>query len=121
MGIPFIQIPKIRKNWFRILRSLKLHVGGNFSFGNFARIASLCVFFFGTLHGYYFHSDFWSNSNFPLEHQTKLVLMCLSLSIFMLLVYNGRFSNSELPLHIQNSISFSKFNLEFQSYKRSVQ
>ena len=68
-----IQIPNIRKNRFRILRSLKL--GEIVSFGNFARIASLCVgFLLGTLHGYYFHSDFWPNLNFPLEHQIKLVL-----------------------------------------------
>ena len=69
-----IEIPKIRKNQFRVLRPLKLRkvVG----FGNFARIASLCVgFLLGTLHGYYFHSDFWPNLNFPLEHQIKLVLI----------------------------------------------
>ena len=46
------------------------------SFGNFAKIASLFVGFdFGTLHGYFFHQDFWPNLNFPLECQIKLVLM----------------------------------------------
>ena len=44
------------------------------SFGNFARIASLCVgFLLGTLHGYYFHSDFWPDLNFLPEDQIKLV------------------------------------------------
>ena len=48
------------------------------SFVNFARIASICVgFHLGTLHGYFFHQDFWPNLNFPLEDQIKLVLkMC---------------------------------------------
>ena len=53
-----IEIPKIRKNQFRVLRPLKLRkvVG----FGNFARIANLCVgFLLGTLHGYYLHSDYF--------------------------------------------------------------
>ena len=46
------------------------------SFVNFARIASICVGFdLGTLHGYFFHQDFWPNLNFPLEYQTKLVLI----------------------------------------------
>ena len=46
------------------------------SFVNFARTASICVGFdLGTLHGYFFHRDFWPNLNFPLEHQVKLVLM----------------------------------------------
>ena len=45
------------------------------SFVNFARIASICVGFdLGTLHGYFFHQDFWPNLNFPLEYQIKLVL-----------------------------------------------
>ena len=45
------------------------------SFVNFARIASICVGFdLGTLHGYFFHQDFWPNLNFPLEYQVKLVL-----------------------------------------------
>ena len=45
-------------------------------FGNSARIASPCVcFHLGTLHGYFFHQDFWANLNFPLEHQIKLVLI----------------------------------------------
>ena len=44
------------------------------SFVNFARIASICVGFdLGTLHGYFFHKDFWPNLNFPLEYQIKLV------------------------------------------------
>ena len=43
------------------------------SFGNFARIVSLCVDFrLGTLHGYFFHQDFRPSLNFPLEHQIKL-------------------------------------------------
>ena len=43
----------------------------------FARIASICVgFHLGTLHGYFFHKDFWPNLNFPLEYQIKLVLIC---------------------------------------------
>ena len=45
-------------------------------FVNFARIASICVGFdLGTLHGYFFHQDFWPNLNFPLEYQIKLVLI----------------------------------------------
>ena len=45
------------------------------SFVNFARIPSVCVgFHLGTLHGYFFHEDFWPNLNFPLEYQIKLVL-----------------------------------------------
>ena len=45
------------------------------SFVNFARIASICVgFHLGTLHGYFFHQDFWPNLNFLLEDQIKLVL-----------------------------------------------
>ena len=31
-------------------------------------------FHLGTLHGYFFHQDFWPNFNFPLEYQIKLVL-----------------------------------------------
>ena len=39
------------------------------SFGNYARIASICVgFHFGTLHGYFFHLDFLPNLNFSLEY-----------------------------------------------------
>ena len=46
------------------------------SFVNFARIASICVGFdLFTLHGYFFHQDFWPNLNFPLEYQIKLVLI----------------------------------------------
>ena len=46
------------------------------SFVNFARIESICVgFHLGTLHGYFFHQDFWPNLNFPLEYQIKLVLI----------------------------------------------
>ena len=53
-------------------------------FGNFARKASLCVGFHpGTLHGYFFYWDFWPNLNFPLEHQTKIVLTLSALSIFV--------------------------------------
>ena len=45
------------------------------SFGNIARISSLCVgFHLGTLHGYFFHCDFYPNLNFLLEHQIKPVL-----------------------------------------------
>ena len=44
------------------------------SFVNFARIASIfVVFHLGTLHGYFFHQDFWPNLNFPLEYQIKRV------------------------------------------------
>ena len=32
-------------------------------------------FHLGTLHGYFFHQDFWPNLNFPLECQIKLVLI----------------------------------------------
>ena len=53
------------------------------SFVNFARIASICVgFHLGTLHGYFFHQDFWPNLNFLLEYQIKLVLIAL-LRIFL--------------------------------------
>ena len=45
------------------------------SFVNFARIESICVVLhLGTLHGYFFHQDFWPNLNFPLEYQIKRVL-----------------------------------------------
>ena len=45
------------------------------SFVNFARIGSICVVFhLGTLHGYFFHQDFWPDLNFPLEYQMKRVL-----------------------------------------------
>ena len=45
------------------------------SFVDFARIASICVGFHpGTLHGYFFHLDFWPNLDFPLDYQIKLVL-----------------------------------------------
>ena len=48
------------------------------SFVNFTRIASICVgFHLGTLHGYFFHYDFWPNLNFLLEYQIKLVLKFL--------------------------------------------
>ena len=48
------------------------------SFVNFARIAVICVgFHLGTLHGYFFHKDFWPNLNFLLEYQIKLVLNSL--------------------------------------------
>ena len=44
-------------------------------FGNFARIASLCVGFHpDKLHDYFFHQDFRPSLDFPLEHQIKLVL-----------------------------------------------
>ena len=43
---------------------------------NFARIASTWVgFHLGTLHGYFFHQDFWPNLNFLLEYQIKRVLI----------------------------------------------
>ena len=49
------------------------------SFVNFARIESICVGFdLGTLHGYFFHQDFWPNLNFSLEYQIKLVLKFLN-------------------------------------------
>ena len=45
-------------------------------FVNFARMASICAGFdLGTLHGYFFHQDFWPNLNFPLEYQIKLVVI----------------------------------------------
>ena len=48
------------------------------NFVNFARLASICVgFYLGTLHGYFFHQDFWPNLNFQLEYQIKPVLNCL--------------------------------------------
>ena len=56
------------------------------SFVNFAGIASICLgFHLGTLHGYFFHYDFWSNLNFPLEYQIKLVLIISDLSPYRLL------------------------------------
>ena len=50
------EIPKIRKSQFRALKSLNWGgAGGMVSFGNFARIASICVgFHLGTLHGHFF-------------------------------------------------------------------
>ena len=59
------------------------------SFVNFARMASICVGFdLGTLHGYFFHQDFWPNLNFQLEHQVKLILIfiqqeCISMKILV--------------------------------------
>ena len=45
-------------------------------FGNFVRIANLCAsVHLSTLHGYFFHKDFWPNLNFLLEDQIKLVLI----------------------------------------------
>ena len=64
------------------------------SFVNFARIASICVGFdLGTLHGYFFHQDFWPNLNFPLEYQIKLVLNsslrgCSSFSVRSIIGYS---------------------------------
>ena len=52
------------------------------SFVSFARIAVICVdFHLGTLHGYFFHKDFWPNLNFPLEYQIKLVLKTFNISL----------------------------------------
>ena len=68
-----IEISVIRNNQFRVFRSLKL--GRMVIFGNFARIASLHVGFrLGALRCCFFHSDFWPNVNFLLEHQIKLIL-----------------------------------------------
>ena len=62
------------------------------SFVNFARIASICVgFHLGTLHGYFFHQDFWPNLNFPFECQVKVVLIFLSSLIII-----QRHQNSDL-------------------------
>ena len=59
------------------------------SFVNFARIASIFVgFHLGTLHGYFFHQDFWPNLNFPLECQIKLVLSCFHLNSYQVIVFN---------------------------------
>ena len=68
-----IEIPMIRRNQFRVLRSIKL--GKKMvSSGNFARTVSLCVgFHFGTLYGYFFQQDFCQRIH-PLEHKIKLVL-----------------------------------------------
>ena len=67
------------------------------SFVNFARIASICVgFHFGTLHGYFFHQDFWPNLNFPLECQIKLVLTSL-----LLLNFLARGSKNGFNCHLQ--------------------
>ena len=58
------------------------------SFVNFARIASICVGFdLGTLHGYFFHQDFWPNLNFPLEYQIKLVLITYLFSLDRISVF----------------------------------
>ena len=58
------------------------------SFVNFAGIASIYVGFdFGTLHGYFFHQDFWPNLNFPLEYQVKLVLIFSNLLLFFQTFY----------------------------------
>ena len=58
------------------------------SFVNFARIASICVGFdLGTLHGYFFHQDFWPNLNFPLEYQIKLVLSSFHCKLFAFLFH----------------------------------
>ena len=80
----------IRKNQFRILRSTKL--GQMVCFGDFARMAGLCVgFHLDTLHGYLFHYDFSPNSNFPLEQQTKLVLTIYFVSPDLLLMVKAGF------------------------------
>ena len=58
------------------------------SFVNFSRIASICVGFdLGTLHGYFFHQDFWPNLNFLLEYQIKLLLN-VQLSFQMALLHS---------------------------------
>ena len=68
-----IEIPVIRKNQFRVLRSQKL--GENCQLWSFCEDSKPCAsFHLGTLHGYFFHWDFWPNLNFLLEHQIKLVL-----------------------------------------------
>ena len=68
------EIPKIRKNQFRVSRTLKLGGGGGLmvSFGNFARIASLCV----GLHLLYiawlpFHQDSLAKFEFPARTSNK--------------------------------------------------
>ena len=56
-------------------------------FVNFARIANICVgFHLGTLHGYFFHQDFWPNLNFPLQYQIKRVLISLNFPSFSISV-----------------------------------
>ena len=63
------------------------------SFVNFARIASICVgFHLGTLHGYFFHQDFWPNLNFQLEDQIKLVLNYHQMELIRLLLVQGDFN-----------------------------
>ena len=58
-------------------------------FVNFTRIASICVGFdLGTLHGYFFHQDFWPNLNFPLEYQIKLVLISLNSHVIIQLSFS---------------------------------
>ena len=57
-----------------------------FSFGNFARMASLCVSFdLGTLHGYFFHRDFCSNLNFSAQasHKTSLNKILLNTKLLL--------------------------------------
>ena len=39
----------------------------------------LSGFHLGTLHGYFFHQDFWPNLSFPPKHQIKLILSGMSL------------------------------------------
>ena len=59
------------------------------SFVNFARISRLCVgLHLGTLHGYFFHQDFWPNLNFPLECQVTLVLKFILLLSLTALIAN---------------------------------
>ena len=74
-------------------------------FGNFARIASLCMGFHpGTLHGCFFNSDFWPNLNFPLEHQIKLVLICVA-----------KLCNHSNRHHLHNSVIKQWVNPKFFS------
>ena len=71
------------------------------SFVNFARIASICVgFHLGTLHGYFFHQDFWPNLNFLLECQLKLVLR---IHVLYYVNQDGKSSTCSYATHVTQS------------------
>ena len=66
------EVSMIRKGQFLCIEFAKIREK-MVSFGNFARIASICVgFHLGKLHGYFV----WPNLNFRLEYQITLVLIC---------------------------------------------
>ena len=63
-------------------------------------------FHLGTLHGYFFHKDFWPNLNFPLEYQIKLALIVKPFNRFSLLAKVYRWEFHILMISVFFSWSF---------------